>query len=228
MTQDKTPQEARPIMTVDAVIVTIADDTLKVLLHRRPREPFQGSWALPGGYIHVNEDSGTDAAMERILQEKAGVSDIYFEQLATYSGPDRDPRDWSVSVAHIALVQEDLLSLGDDPDVVLTDVDALPPLAFDHENILAEALARIRGKGAYSSLPTAFLPKTFTLAQLHRVYEITLGETIERVSFRRKIMEVGMVEETGQKSTVMSRRPAKLFRMKVGSQTYVRNFATAG
>jgi 8-oxo-dGTP diphosphatase len=226
MPTDHNSMEARPIVTVDAVIMTIQDDKLKLLLHRRPRAPFQGAWALPGGYVHVDEDSGTDAAIERVLNDKTGASDIYFEQLATYSGPERDPRGWSVSVAHIALVPEHLLDINDDPDIALLDVQDLPELAFDHAVIVQDALPRIRGKGAYSSLPTVFLPETFTLFQIRRVYEIVLGVKIERVSFGRKILKEGMIEATGETSKATSRRPAELYRMKIGAETFMRNFTT--
>lgn len=220
--------ELRPIATVDAVVMTIVDQTLKVLLHRRPKDPYKNIWALPGGYIHVDEDAGTDATMQRILKDKVGVSDIYFEQLATYSGPVRDPRGWSLSIAHLALVPDESLDFEENDDVTFVAVDALPPLAFDHDVILADALARLRGKGAYSTLPASFLPKEFTLFQLRRAYEIVLGETLDRVAFRRKVMSAGFLEETGELSDAVSRRPAMLYRMTVGTQTYNRTFAMNG
>lgn len=216
------------IATVDAVILTLEDDALKVLLHRRPREPMQGMLALPGGFIHPDEDQHTDSAMKRILFAKTGVQDIYFEQLATYSGPCRDPRGWSLSVAHLALVPRHLLEVSTDPDIRLVDVDNLPDLAFDHSSILRAALDRLQGKSAYSTLPAAFLPETFTLTQLRQAYEAVLGECLDKVSFRRKMMDLGLIEDTGETSKEGSRRPASLFRLTSGAQTFNRTIAMSG
>lgn len=215
------------IATVDAVIMTIEDDVLKVLLHRRGRVPFEGEWALPGGFIDPAKDPGTGPAMQRILHDKTGVHDIYLEQLATYSGPDRDPRGWSFSVAHLALVPRHLLVMSEDPSVALFDVDDLPDLAFDHKVILGDAVNRLRGKGAYSTLPASFLSDMFTLTQLRRAYEVVLGEPLDRVSFRRKIMDMEMVEETGETSKEDSRRPAMLYRMAGDTRTFNRTIASS-
>ena len=221
------PDKPALIATVDVVVLTVEDDELKVLLHRRPRAPYEGVLALPGGYIRPDEDASTTKTAERILRDKAGVENIYFEQLSVFSGMTRDPRGWSLSVAHLALVPRELLTLTDDPDVVLVDVETLPPLAFDHEVIMQAALERLRGKGAYSTLPASFLPEKFTLSQLRKAYEVALGHPIERMSFRRKLMDLEMIEETGETSTVSSRRPAMLYRLKDGVSTFNRTLSSA-
>lgn len=211
-----------PIATVDAVIFTIDDDQLKLLLHKRPQEPFQGAWALPGGFIHVDKDADLGAAMHRVLTTKVGATGFYIEQLQTYSGPDRDPRGWSLSVTHLALVPRGRLVYDDDVEVLLAPVDNLPSLAFDHGRILTDALSRLRGKGSYSTLPVSFLAEEFTLAEMLRVYEIVLNTTLDRSSFRRKVSELGLVEETGEARSGVRTRPAKLYRLRDNISTFDR------
>ncbi len=219
---DKTPpNETAAISTVDAVVLAIVEDELKVLLHTRPNEPFRGYWALPGGFIHVNEDADAESAMRRILKDKAGVSGLYLEQLATYSGPDRDPRGWSISIAHLALVPVAKLKI-DEGKAALVSVDALPKLPFDHKKIVKDAIARLRGKGAYSTLPASFLGKDFTLTEMQSAYEIALGTRIDASSFRRKVLSLGLLTETGRSRQGDNRRPAKVYRLAKGVGTFDR------
>lgn len=226
-TPPRNEREYNPICTVDGVLLTIEQECLKVLLHRRPKAPFEGRWALVGGYIHQNEDAGVLEAVQRILRDKAGLPTLYLEQLQTYSGPDRDPRGWSVSVAHLGLVPRAKLKLPDDPNVMLTDVEGLPDLAFDHKQMIDDAVARLRGKGAYSSLPAALLDDLFTLPELLRTYEIVLGTKIDESSFRRKINALEMIEDSGEKRKTGSKRPAALYRLTEPAQTFNRTFAAA-
>ncbi|WP_414896653.1 NUDIX hydrolase [Rhodovulum sp. YEN HP10] len=203
----------QPVVTVDAVLLTIEEDILKVLLHRRQQDPFAGRWALPGGFVHPDEDRDLPQTVSRILRDKAGLAGVYLEQLRTYAGPDRDPRGWSVSIAYLALVPRDALPEELDERTSLHPVSGLPDLPFDHGRQIADAAARLRGKGAYSSLPAAFLPESFTLPMLQRTYEIVLGEALDQSSFRRKIADLGFLEETGEKSKAASARPARLYRL---------------
>lgn len=212
-----------PIVTVDAVVFTLADDRLKLLLHRRPRDPFEGSWALPGGFVHTDEDADAAAAMARILLEKTGTSGFYLEQLATFSGPRRDPRGWSISIAHIALVPSEALKLPKGEDVRLIDVDALQTLAFDHHDIVASAMARLRGKGGYSTLPASLLGETFTFTEIQKAYEAAIGAELNESSFRRKIEALDLIEDTGETKQGVNRRPAKVYRLKDGVRTFDRN-----
>jgi 8-oxo-dGTP diphosphatase len=227
MTETSLPQDAayNPICTVDAVLLTIEGDCLKVLLHRRPKAPYEGRWALVGGYIHRDEDKGVLEAVQRIMRDKAGLPALHLEQLQTYSGPDRDPRGWSVSVAHLGLVPRAQLDLPDDPNVLLTDVEELPDLAFDHRGIIDDAVARLRGKSAYSTLPASLLDDLFTLPELHRAYEIILGLKLDPSSFRRKALDRGMIEDSGEMRTEGSKRPAKLYRLCAPAQTFDQTFA---
>ena len=220
---DETDPDRRHLCTVDAVIMTIEDERLRVLLHRRPRAPYDGAWALPGGWIHADEDADTQGAMQRVIKDKTGLPGYYLEQLRTYSGPVRDPRGWSVSVAHLALVPRADLALEDRPDVTLADVDALPPLAFDHDAIVADGVERLRGKGAYSSLPAALLGEEFTLSELKRAYEIVLGNAIDLSSFKRKLIQLDMIEESGKKTKSGSKRPAMLYRLTGPARTFNRS-----
>lgn len=214
-----------PIATVDAVILTIEDDQVKVLLHRRDRVPFKGDWALPGGFVHVDDDADAEAAMRRVLAEKVGANGLYLEQLASYSGPARDPRGWSISITHLALVPRGALEF-EGGDVQLAALDALPDLAFDHARIIADARARLVGKGSYSTLPASFLPPEFTLGEMQKAYETVLGTQIDQSSFRRKVADLDLIEETGETRREGRRRPAKLFRLREGIGTFDRTLAT--
>ncbi len=211
-----------PIASVDAVIFTIEDDRLKLLLYRRNTAPFEGLWALPGGFIHTDEDETTEAAMRRVLAQKTGVSGFYLEQLATYSGPARDPRGWSLSITHLAIVPRDTLEISSDLDARLFAIDDLPQLAFDHQKIVAEAIARLRGKGAYSTLPASFLGETFTLSEMQRAYELTLGTKLDQSSFRRKVLSLDILEDTDETRQGTNRRPAKVYRLNDGMRTFDR------
>ena len=226
--QENEDRYPRPIATVDAVILTLSEGKLQVLLHRRPQAPFAGAWALPGGFIRETEDADAEAAIGRVLREKAGASGFWVEQLATFSGPVRDPRGWSISVAYMALVPRDRLPVGTD-SVRLFDVDALPPLAFDHDRILAAGLARLRGKGAYSTLPATLLGETFTLKELQDAYEVVLGQSLDPSSFRRKLNELRLVEEVpgAERRAAGGGRPSKLFRLAGDPRTFDRTLGGA-
>lgn len=212
-----------PIATVDATVFSIEDGALKLLLHRRPEAPFAGQWALPGGFIHTQEDRDAEHAVRRVLKQKTGTAGYYLEQLATYTGPDRDPRGWSLSVAYLALVARHALGPGLTENVALFPVDDLPSLAFDHDDIVAGGLARLRGKGVYSTLPVSLLADEFTLSEAQRAYEAVLGTGIDHSSFRRKVLELGIFEETGNSRQGANKRPAKLFRLRGRGQTFDRS-----
>ncbi|PWV59830.1 NUDIX hydrolase [Plasticicumulans acidivorans] len=203
----------KPIATVDVALFTLRDAALQVLLSRRERAPYAGEYALPGGFVHTQEDADTAATARRVLHDKAGVSSPYLEQLYTFSGRDRDPRGWSISVVYFAVVPEQALQTLP-AGSRLQAVDTLPALAFDHVAIVRKALARIRDKATYSSLPAFLLPETFTLPELHAVYGQVLGSTLDPASFRRKIESQGFIEPVpGARSQTRSTRPAQLYRL---------------
>jgi len=202
------------ICTVDVVLLTLRQESLHVLLLKRDREPFRSALALPGGYVHADEDQSTDDAAARVLREKTGITSPYLEQLASFSGPGRDPRGWSVSIAYYALVPPELIANEDD-SLHLVPVDKLPSLPFDHKTIVGHALERVRSKSLYSSLPVYLCGDSFTLPQLQAVYEQVLGESINKVSFRRKVQELGMLEPIeGEMHAGGAHRPAQLYRLK--------------
>lgn len=203
----------KPIATVDVALFTLRDAALQVLLSRRERAPYAGEYALPGGFVHTQEDADTAATARRVLHDKAGVSSPYLEQLYTFSGRDRDPRGWSISVVYFAVVPEQALQTLP-AGSRLQAVDTLPALAFDHVAIVRKALTRIRDKATYSSLPAFLLPETFTLPELHAVYGQVLGSTLDPASFRRKIESQGFIEPVpGARSQTRSTRPAQLYRL---------------
>ena len=156
------------------------------------------------------------------MLDKTGIGGFYLEQLGTYAGPNRDPRGWSVAIAHLALVPRDRLGPIDGQNIALLSVDALPDLAFDHAKIVADAVARLRGKGAYSTLPASFLEDEFTLTEIQKAYEAALGTSLDHSSFRRKVLDLGIIVDTGITRQGTNRRPAKVYRLAGNIQTFDR------
>jgi 8-oxo-dGTP diphosphatase len=181
-------------VAVDVVVFTVVDGRLEVLLTKRPREPYEGRWSLPGGFVRENESA--DEAAQRALSEKAGVDDVFLEQLYTFSAPDRDPRSRVVSVAYYALVSQDKLQDGGSREprwFPLSMIDELQ-LAFDHREILQTAIERIRGKIDYAPIGFQLLPKRFTLTDIQTVYEAVLDRPIDKRNFRTKLLRSGLYE----------------------------------
>ena len=199
-----------PILTVDAVLLTLADGALHAALFKRDTPPFQDQWALPGGYVRVDEDDSAKAAAARVLLQKTGVTSPYLEEFGTVSGPARDPRGWSLSVIYYALVPAPLLP----PSVALFPVAALPNLPFDHAAIIAGAVARVRSKASYSSLPVYLCPDEFTISELHAVYQAVLDDKLNMANFRRKLEDLEVLEEVPGATRASGRnRPAQLYRV---------------
>lgn len=215
-------KHASPQVSVDAVLLTLRGTTLQVALHRRHKMPDEGMLALPGGFVHVRddnsppdalEDENTEATVRRVLREKTGFTPRYLEQLQVFSGRQRDPRQWSLSVAYVALVPVEELDRVGDSVFHFYDVDQLPDMAFDHAQIVAAAVARVRNKSAYSTLPCSLLPELFTLSQLQATYEAVLQTRLDKSSFRRRIDAWDVVEATEAYQTGVQ-RPARLYRLK--------------
>ncbi len=214
----------KPILTVDIVPLTLCEDRLCLLRKLREKDPFAGRAALIGGYVQVDKDAHLGATARRVLATKAGLNDLYVEQLSTFSGANRDPRGWSASVAYFSLSPLDALAparMGEALELV--PVDEAVGMPFDHDLILTAALDRLRGKGAYSDLPARFLPEEFTLAQLHHVYEIALGEPLNIDAFRRKVMEREFVVDSGKKRRMPgANRPSSLYKLAKGYSVFDR------
>lgn len=205
----------RPAVTVDIILFTFHNEQLKVLLIQRSHEPFAQKWALPGGFVDMDEDL-PDAAM-RELEEETGVTDVYLEQLFTFGEPNRDPRTRVITIAYFALLSSDqmnrqqLRASSDATDARWWNIYAMPELAFDHERILQYALQRLRWKLEWTALGFLLLPEEFTLTELQKVYETVLNEKLDKRNFRRKILSSDLLEESGNISKG-DHRPAKLYR----------------
>lgn len=204
-----------PAVSVDIVIFTIRDACLKLLLIRRAGEPYRGSWALPGGFIHLDE--ALDASARRELEEETGVAGVYLEQLYTFGAPQRDPRERVITVAYYALIPSDRVQLRAATDAEAVGwfgMDELPELAFDHTDIIAMAHERLVAKLDYSTLAFQFMGGDFTLSELQSVYEIILREALDKRNFRKWALALEQIEETGRERRDGAHRPAKLYRLK--------------
>ena len=207
----------RPLVTVDVVIFTIGvsaqgQDGLQVLLVQRPAaaaDPFPGQWALPGGFVDVAQDADLRACALRKLQDKTGVQSPYLEQLGSWGGQERDPRGWSTTHVYFALLPLEALApkkggnaqqLGWFAVEGAAATPALPGgqvLAYDHAQILAAAVERLRSKVEYTSLPAFLLPEPFTLPQLQHAYEVVLGRALDKSSFRTRALAMEFLQEVG-------------------------------
>ena len=202
----------RPSVTVDVVVFSLANDELKVLLIKRQAAPYANMWAIPGSFI--NMDESLEEAAVRALADETGVEDVYTEQLYTFGSPDRDPRTRVITIAYFALVPHDAIHPQAGRDTHETGwftISQLPPLAFDHAEIVEYAHTRLRYKLEYSSVGFQLLPNVFTLTELQKAYEIILGEQLDKRNFRRKILSAEILEETGEKQKEGEGRPAMLY-----------------
>lgn len=209
------PEFARPLTTVDVAIFSVAEDALQVLLVQRPRvpdEPFPGLWALPGGFIDVERDPDLESCALRKLKEKTGVASPYLEQLGSWGDAKRDPRGWCATHAYFALVPHEPVAT-DAQWFPVSDSGVKTRLAFDHAEILSAAIARLRAKVEYTSLPAFLLPKEFTLTDLQRAYEVVLGRKLEKSAFRTRVLATDLVEEV-DKTRGGPNRPARLYRLR--------------
>jgi ADP-ribose pyrophosphatase YjhB (NUDIX family) len=211
----------RPLSSVDLAIFSVLGETLRVLLVNRPTvpgEPFPGQWALPGGFIDIDLDKDIEACALRKLQEKAGISAPYLEQVGSWGSATRDPRGWSATHVYFALIAADDLALvpgGNASNVKWFTVEGQrvrEKLAFDHADILKTAVSRLRSKVEYTSLPAFLMPGEFTLSELQRVYEITLGRPLEKKAFRTRILATDLLQEVPRRREGAN-RPAQLFKL---------------
>jgi 8-oxo-dGTP diphosphatase len=218
----------RPSLTVDVAMLTVRERALHALLLRREEPPQQGMWALPGGFVGLDE--GLDRAAQRVLATKAGLEGVFLEQLYTFGAPRRDPRTRVVTVAYYALVAaerfaERPLAALEVPwsgeaggPVAASDPRGRPlELAFDHADILGMAVKRIRGKLDYAPIGFQLLPERFTLRQLQQVHETVLGRPLNKHAFRRRMLASGQLDATGEREQGTSFRPAELYRFHAGS-----------
>jgi 8-oxo-dGTP diphosphatase len=204
-----------PAVTVDLVIFTVNDDMLKVMLVKRAEDPFADCWAIPGGFLKTSE-SLEDAAL-RVLKEKAGVENVYVEQLYTFGDPKRDPRARVITVSYFALIPwKNLIQPESDKvtDLMWASVDHLPKLAFDHKEIVQYGVQRLRAKASYSNIVYGLMPRQFSLSELQKIYEIILNHKLDKRNFRKRILATGLLQETGKKNAAGAHRPAMLYKFK--------------
>jgi len=213
----------RPSVAVDVALFTVADGVLRALVIERAEPPQRGRWALPGVFVGLNE-SLEDAA-RRALATKAGVGEVFLEQLYTFGAPTRDPRTRVISVTYYALVDPERLAdaelrrvrvpwegeSGGAIEVMSANGEPIP-LAFDHAEILGQAVKRLRGKLDYSPIGFQLLPERFTLRRLQDVHETILGKAVNKDSFRRRMLASGQLEPTGEREGDVEHRPAELYR----------------
>lgn len=204
-----------PAVTTDMVIFTIRQSQLCVLLIKRRDEPFKNQWALPGGFVAEDEDIEQCAMRE--LREETGIDKVYLEQLYTFGSPDRDPRERVITVAYYALLPSDQLAIqaaSDAVDVKWFEVTSIPKLGFDHNKIVNIAQQRLIAKLDYSTIAFQLLPDLFTLTEVQRVYEIILGQAIDKRNFRKQILALDNLQKTKQQKRDGAHRPAFLYKLK--------------
>jgi 8-oxo-dGTP diphosphatase len=203
----------KPSVTVDIVVFTILNDSLKILLVKRKEWPFENMYALPGGFVKMNET--LDDAAVRELKEETGVKDIYLEQLYSFGDVNRDPRTRVITVSYMALIDGESIKLSAGTDAIDAkwfDVLELPKLGFDHNKIINYAFERLKSKLSYSNIAFSLLPEFFTLTQTQKVYEILLGHNIDKRNFRKKIESLKLIVPTN-KIQMGTHRPAKLYKL---------------
>ena len=205
-----------PAVTVDVAVFTVGGGRLATVLVRRAEWPHAGKWALPGGFVGIDES--LKRAAWRELREETGLKAGHLEQLGAFGRPDRDPRERVITVAYIALAAGDDLKPeagSDASDARLFFVDDLPELAFDHAKILGHAVERLRERLDTEGVARRLMPASFTLTELQRACEAVSGAAIDKRNFRKKLKALDLVEPTGKSTLRGPHRPAQLYRVKV-------------
>ena len=203
----------RPSVTVDVLFFTIKEGKLQVLLIKRAAWPYQGFWALPGGFVNMEED--LDVAAAREIYEECGVKDLYLEQLYTFGEPKRDPRTRVITVSYYALAPiTDIMKIQNDEvkEAKYFPVDDLPKMAFDHKKIIEVGFNRLRDKVGYSNIVFGLLPEYFPLSEVQNIYEIIYGQKVDKRNFRKWILSSGLLETSGKKLAGQAHRPATLYK----------------
>ncbi len=213
----------KPLTSVDVVVFSLLENKLKVLLIKRnynESEPYPNQWALVGGFVDVAKDENLEATAKRKLLEKTGVKAAYLEQLASWGSANRDPRGWSATHVYFSILAIDDVQMpkngANTNDAQWFDViesGVLTTLAFDHADILATAIDRLRSKVEYTSLPAFLMPELFTLKELQNAYEAVLARPLEKSSFRTRMLSTDLLEATPNYKEAAN-RPAQLYRLK--------------
>jgi 8-oxo-dGTP diphosphatase len=210
-----TYEHPHPAVTVDVAVFTITAGRLAVVLVRRAAWPHAGKWALPGGFVDIDES--LKRAAWRELREETGLKAGYLEQLGAFGRPDRDPRERVITVVYIALAVADRIDLragSDAKDARLFRIDELPELAFDHARILRHATERLRDRLDTEDVARQLMPERFTLTELQQACEAVSGVRLDKRNFRKKLNALELVEATGEERRDGPYRPAQLYRVK--------------
>ena len=197
-------------ITVDTVILSMFDDELKVLLIKRHTEPFKDKWAIPGGYVRMSEN--LDQAAERVLKERTGVENVFLEQLYTFGDPLRHPTSRVITCAYFALVRAKDVQIFSDPDVAWHNVNDLPPLAFDHNQIITYSRKATRERLEVCPVAYQLLNEKFTLTEMQKAYELIMGKQLDKRNFRKKVLCTEGLIELNEFSKSTSKRPARLYK----------------
>jgi 8-oxo-dGTP diphosphatase len=219
----------RPSLAVDVVLLSAFEGALYTLVVHRAEHPHKGRWALPGGFVQMDES--LDAAAARVLRARTALAQVFLEQLYTFGDLRRDPRTRVVTVAYYALVDRrrfDAASGKGETEVARIEVPwegetggpvtlldtkgSAVAMAFDHAEIIGTAVKRVRGKLDYTPVGFQLLPESFTLLELQRVHETVLGRPVNKDSFRRKMLASAQLEATGEAQKDVDHRPAELYR----------------
>lgn len=206
------------VIATDVIIFSVHNQKLQVLLIKMKKKPFLGKWAAPGGL--VNSEESVDSASVRVLAEKTGIKNAYLEQLYTFGKVNRDPFGRVVSVAYAALIPYDHKSIqttSEYADIQWFPVSKLPPLAYDHEEIVKVATQRLRDKLGYTNIAFSLLPNEFTLGELQSLYEIILNKKLDKRNFRKKLLALKLIKKLSKIRTGDAHRPAELFTFKTRS-----------
>lgn len=204
----------KPAVSVTVLIFSINNDKLETVLINRVREPFLGSWSLPGDILPIDMDP-KDFARE-VLHDKTGIRDVFLEQLYTFGNPKRDPRGRVITISYFALLPHNSVDLTKAPNALHAKwipIEDLPErLAFDHLEIIHYGIERLKSKVEYSNIANSLVPEKFRISELQRIYEIILGKRIDKRNFRKKMISMGIVKVTNDIYREGNHRPARLFK----------------
>ena len=202
-------------VTADAVVFTILNKELKILLIKRKNQPFKGKFALPGGFVELDEN--LEDAAERELEEETGVKDIFLKKLYAYGNAGRDPRGRIVTIPYLALIDGEKIKLHACSDAEFAkwhSVYSLPQLGFDHKKIIQDALEHLRNELENTNIAFQIMPEKFTLTELQQAYEIILDKKLDKRNFRKKLRELDILEKLFETKMEGAHRPAKLYSFK--------------
>jgi 8-oxo-dGTP diphosphatase len=211
-------EHPHPAVSVDVAVFTFDGGGLRVLLVRRGEAPFAGRWALPGGFVDIDES--LKRAAWRELREETGVQAGYLEQLGAFGHPDRDPRERVITVVYFALVSVDriVIAAGSDArEARLFALQDLPELAFDHERIMRRLRERLRDRASSLTFALRLMPAVFTLSELQAAQEQLTGQRLDKRNFRKFVLGEALIEPTGAMQRGAAHRPAQLFRRRTGA-----------